>query len=106
MGFDSNGVIFEFTKGVSPQLYHFLSFFQMADSRKPGSRAMMAGSQRFSREGLITRRPWNIALRARLTSHFGVWTSPSFRPQFIIRELMLYSGVAIAAGQTVVTPTP
>ena len=46
---------------------------------------MRAGSQRFIREGLTTRRPRNIALRARFTSHLGVWTRPVFRPQFIRR---------------------
>ena len=72
----------------------------------PGSKAITAGSQTFMNPGEMTRRPRNIAFKARRTSDRGVRMNPIFTPMRIVFSLIRYRGVATAAGHTVVTPTP
>ena len=72
----------------------------------PGRRPMIAGSHTFMKEGLTTLRRRNMARSARRTSYSGVWIRRVFTPRSSSREGILYRGVAMTAGHTVVTPTP
>ena len=60
----------------------------------------------FIRPGAQVRRPRNAARKARRTSERGVRMSPVRTPMRISLSLRRYSGVATAAGHTVVTVTP
>ena len=84
----------------------YFNFFHNQATKGPGSAAITAGSQTFMNAGLSTRLPRYIALKLRRTSQRGVRMRPTRTPSFISLGSSLYRGVAIAAGQTVVIPTP